>query len=212
MLGELLPLAEPLGAGRHHEARLAAGPQLGVDDRGHDVHVGDAAVRGPGLGAVEDPLVGRLVVRRPRAHRAHVAAGVGLGGAERAELEVARACRTSAGTHSPTCSSVPLARTPAAASDVPTIESPIPASPQNSSSMAIGKPSPVSSSGLGGDEVHRVEPDLGRLLDDRPRELLLLVPLGRRRPDHVRGERVHPAPQVEVVLVELEGGRGHGST
>ena len=50
------------------------------------------------------------------------------------------------GTHSATCSSVPLARTPAAASDVPTIESPMPASPQKSSSMVIGKPSPVSSS------------------------------------------------------------------
>ena len=39
------------------------------------------------------------------------------------------------GIHSMTCSSVPLARTPAAASEVPTMESPIPASPQKSSSM-----------------------------------------------------------------------------
>jgi hypothetical protein len=50
-----------------------------------------------------------------------------------------------AGTHSPTCSSVPLARTPAAASDVPTMDSPMPASPQKSSSMVIGNPSPVGS-------------------------------------------------------------------
>ena len=50
-----------------------------------------------------------------------------------------------AGTHSATCSSVPVARTPAAAREVPTIESPMPASPQNSSSIVIGKPSPVSS-------------------------------------------------------------------
>ena len=50
------------------------------------------------------------------------------------------------GIHSITCSSVPLARTPAAASEVPTMDRPIPASPQNSSSMLIGKPSPVSSS------------------------------------------------------------------
>ena len=49
------------------------------------------------------------------------------------------------GTHSTTCSSVPLARTPAAASDVPTMDSPMPASPQKSSSMVTGKPSPVSS-------------------------------------------------------------------
>ena len=90
MLGELLALAQPLGAGRDHEAGLAARPQLRVDDRGDDVHVGDAAVGGPGLGAVDDPLVVRLVVRRPGAHRADVAAGVRLGGAERRELEVAR--------------------------------------------------------------------------------------------------------------------------
>ena len=49
------------------------------------------------------------------------------------------------GAHSPTCSSVPFARSPAAARAVPTIESPIPASPQNSSSIVIGMPSPVSS-------------------------------------------------------------------
>ncbi len=49
------------------------------------------------------------------------------------------------GTHSPICSGVPLAATPAAARAVPTMASPIPASPQNSSSMATGSPSPVSS-------------------------------------------------------------------
>ena len=49
------------------------------------------------------------------------------------------------GTHSMTCSSVPLARTPAAASAVPTIASPMPASPQKSSSIAIGMPRPDSS-------------------------------------------------------------------
>ena len=49
------------------------------------------------------------------------------------------------GTHSPTCSGVPLALTAAAASVVPTIDRPMPASPQNSSSIATGIPSPVSS-------------------------------------------------------------------
>jgi hypothetical protein len=38
-----------------------------------------------------------------------------------------------------------LARTLAAASVVPTIDRPIPASPQNSSSIVIGIPSPVGS-------------------------------------------------------------------
>ena len=83
------PWLSPLVPGRHDEAGLPAGAQLGVDDGGHDVDVGDAAVGRPGLGAVDDPLVGGLVVRRPRAHRADVAAGVGLGRAEGAELEVA---------------------------------------------------------------------------------------------------------------------------
>ena len=51
-----------------------------------------------------------------------------------------------AGAHSTTCSKVPLATTAAAARVVPTIDSPMPASPQNSSSMTIGSESPVSSS------------------------------------------------------------------
>ena len=46
------------------------------------------------------------------------------------------------GHHSPICSGVPLATTATAASELPTRESPIPASPQNSSSNAIGMPSP----------------------------------------------------------------------
>jgi len=49
------------------------------------------------------------------------------------------------GTHSPTCSGVPFELTPAAARAVPTIDKPIPASPQKISSIAIGMPSPVSS-------------------------------------------------------------------
>ena len=62
-----------------------------------------------------------------------------------AELEVARACRTSAApTRRPARRCRWRAR-PAAASAVPTIERPMPASPQNSSSIVIGMPSPVSS-------------------------------------------------------------------
>jgi hypothetical protein len=50
-----------------------------------------------------------------------------------------------AGIHCPTCSSVPFARTDAAARVVPTIARPMPASPQNSSSMVSGMPRPDSS-------------------------------------------------------------------
>src|ERR1035437_10405285 len=50
------------------------------------------------------------------------------------------------GSHSPTCSGVPLLATATVARVVPTNDSAIPASPQNSSSKAIGIPSPLGSS------------------------------------------------------------------
>lgn len=49
------------------------------------------------------------------------------------------------GIQVPICSSVPLARTPTAARPVPTMDRAMPASPQNSSSMAMGMPRPVES-------------------------------------------------------------------
>src|SRR5690349_165667 len=49
------------------------------------------------------------------------------------------------GHHSPTCSGVPFDTTATAARVDPTSDSPIPASPQNSSSTAVTKPSPDSS-------------------------------------------------------------------
>ena len=82
---------------------------------------------------------------------------------------------------------------PAAARPEPMMARPMPASPQNSSSMATGKREAgrVAQHGVG-HEVEAVQPDLGRLLHDRPRELLPLVPLGRRRADDVLGEVVDP--------------------
>ena len=96
------PLRQARGAGRDDEAGLPAALQLRVD-RGHDdVHVGDAAVGDPRLRAVEHPLVGGLVVDRPRAQAGHVAAGVGLAHAERTELHlVGRADSTAAPTPPP---------------------------------------------------------------------------------------------------------------
>src|ERR1700727_2100075 len=49
------------------------------------------------------------------------------------------------GHHSPICSGVPFPTTATAARVEPTSDSPIPASPQNSSSTAVTKPSPDSS-------------------------------------------------------------------
>src|ERR1035438_6907810 len=50
------------------------------------------------------------------------------------------------GIHSPICSGVPLLATETAARALPTSDSAIPASPQNSSSKATGMPSPLGSS------------------------------------------------------------------
>ena len=49
------------------------------------------------------------------------------------------------GTHSPSCSGVPWPKIAATAREVPMIAIPIPASPQKSSSVVIGRVSPVSS-------------------------------------------------------------------
>ena len=59
------------------------------------------------------------------------------------------------------------------------------------------------------DEVERVQADLRRLLDDRPRGLLPLVPLVGGRTDDVLGEVVDPLLDLELVLVESEGEIGH---
>ncbi len=49
------------------------------------------------------------------------------------------------GIHSPICSPVPWPKIAATASELPMIAIPIPASPQNSSSLTIGSVSPLSS-------------------------------------------------------------------
>ena len=46
------------------------------------------------------------------------------------------------GIHSPICSGVPWPKIAATASEVPMIDMPIPASPQNSSSLTIGRVRP----------------------------------------------------------------------
>ena len=63
-----------------------------------------------------------------------------------------------------------------------------------------------------GDELQRVEADLGGLLDDRPRRLFPLVPLGRGGPDHVGGEVVDPLLDLQLVFVEIEREGRHGSS
>ena len=108
------------------------------------------------------------------------------------------------GIHSPICSPEPCPKIAATASAVPMIDMPIPASPQKSSSLTMRQ---HQARGVGeelGEPLVAVEPDLRRLLDDRPRRLLALVPLVRRRPHDIRGEPVHPVADVLLVLAELQ--------
>ena len=108
------------------------------------------------------------------------------------------------GIHSPICSPEPWPKIAATASAVPMIDMPIPASPQNSSSLTIGSVRPRRVGEELREAFEPVQPDLGRLLDDRPRRLLLLVPLVGGRAHDVGGEAVHPVADVLLVLGERE--------
>ena len=203
MLLDLRALLEARGAGRDDERRLPARAELAVDGRDDDVDLGDAAVRHPGLLAVEDPLVLGLVVlarscaaprrrsrRRARTRRTRATFG---------SSAVPKHC----GIHSPICSGVPEPKIPATASVVPMIAMPMPASPQKSSSLAIGTEAGRVGPVLG-DRLEAVEADLRGLLDDRPGGLLALVPLGGGGADDALGEAVGPVADVALVLGELE--------
>ncbi len=189
--------------------RVPAALQLGIDGGDHDVHVGDAAVGDPRLGAVQHPLVGRLVVHRPGPQARHVGPGVGLAHAERAELHLvggAVALRH------------PLHRLlgRAGAGDAGGREA--------RSHDRHADPGVTPEHLLDGDrqreaggiahrvehEVEAVQPDLGGLFDDRVRELLALVPLVGGGADHVLGEVVDPFLDLQLVLVEVEREVRHG--
>src|SRR5258708_19725372 len=47
-----------------------------------------------------------------------------------------------------------------------------------------------------GEEIERVQADLRRLLQDRPRRLLALVPLRGGGPDHPPAQPLHPLPHL----------------
>jgi hypothetical protein len=87
-LALLLALAQAGGAGRDHEAGLAAMAEGRVDG-GHDhVDAGDAAVGDEDLLAVQDPVV--AVADGPGAEAGDVGAGARLGDRERAHLGLGR--------------------------------------------------------------------------------------------------------------------------
>ena len=187
----LLALGEALGAGRHDEARVAAALQLGLDRRDDDVNVGDATVGDPRLGAVEHPLVVGLVVHRAGAQRRHVGAGVGLAHAERAELDVigrAVALRHPLEDLLGRAGGGDAGAGQGRAEDRQTDAGVAP-------EQLLGGDRQHQPGGLEervGHEVEGVQADLGRLLDDRPRELLPLVPLVGDGANDVLGEVVDP--------------------
>ena len=102
-----------------------------------------------------------------------------------------------------------MPKMPAAARAEPKMASPMPASPQNSSSSATGQGQPGRVAHGVGHEVEPVQPVAGRLLHDGPRELLPFVPLVRGRPHDVLREVVHPLLDLLLVLVEIEREVGH---
>ena len=89
------------------------------------------------------------------------------------------------------------------------IAMPMPASPQKISSIATGKRESRGVAEAVQQELPAVEADLGRLLDDRVRELLALVPFVTCRADDVLGEVVDPFLDLQLVFVECKVSHAH---
>ena len=145
------------------------------------------------------PLAGGLVELGAGAHAGDVRAGVGLGGAEGGDLEVvlgAEAARD------------PLADLLAGALAEDRGDGERGAHDRHADAGVAPEELLVDDrqreAGGVGEELREpfeaVEADLGGLLDDRPRGLLLLVPLVRGGAHDVGGEAVHPVADVLLVL------------
>ena len=206
---ELLSHRDALSPLGHDERRLATATQLRVD-RGHDdVRVGDATIGDPGLRAVEDPLVGGLVVDRAGLQRRDIRASVWLRDAESGELEVVRGAEAlrdplhrllrGAVGHDARDSQRGAHQGQADACVTP---GELLQGDDHLETLRVGE-------GVG-HEVHRVQANLGRLLDDGPRGLLALVPLVCSWPHHVLGEVVNPRLHGLLILVELHRELSHG--
>src|SRR3954464_15690643 len=88
VLLHLRALLDALGPGRNHEPGMSASAQLAVDARDHDVDARDPTVRGPGLLAVQYPLVLGLVVAGAGPDGRDVRAGIRLRRAEGGNLRL----------------------------------------------------------------------------------------------------------------------------
>src|SRR5438552_6115136 len=193
--------AQAFRAGRHDKARLPAGPQLGLHRRHDDVDVGDPAVGDENLLAVDDPVA--VLADGACLHRRDVGAGVGLGHREGAQGRLLR---------SPEAGRDPgrdlLWR---ALGEDGRHRQPRALDGQRDARAAPGQ--------LLGDErrhdaravavrllqeLGAVEPDLGRLLDDRPGKLLRFVVLVGHRPDFLLRDAMAPVSDLLLLVAQLE--------
>ena len=166
--------------------------------------VGDAAVGGPGLLAVDDPLVRRprrtwRVVRTPETSEPAFGSE-----AQKAATLMSSAVPKQRGIHSPICSPRALAEDRR--------DGERGAHDRHADAGVAPEQLLVDDrqrqAGRVGEELRQafeaVEADLRGLLDDRPRRLLALVPLVRGGAHDVRGEAVDPVADVLLVLGQLQ--------
>ena len=201
----LLALAQARGAGRDHEAGLAAVAEGRVDG-GHDhVQAGDAAVGDEDLLAVQDPVV--AVAHGPGAEAGDVGPGARLGDRERAHLGLGRGAEQLGGPAGHLLGGAAGhqgdQRQPAAEDaegDAGTAPAELLDQQRLEDAGLVLADHAV--------EVHAVEADVGRLGQDRPGEVLGLVVVGRDRPDLPLGELAGPFLGGHLVFGEREADHG----
>jgi hypothetical protein len=199
---ELLAHGQPGRLRRHYEARLAACAQSGLHGCDDYVDIGDATVGDPGLRPVQRPGIGRLVVDGAGLQAAHVGAGIGLRDAERCQPDVAGLTEAlrhplsyllrRAGGDDPGHAER-RAQDRQCDPRVAPSQLFVDEREQEAGRVCIAV----------GDEIERVQPDPGRLLDDRPGRLFALVPFVRGRAHHILGKIMDPLDDLKLVLVQL---------
>src|SRR2546425_466814 len=197
----LLAHAEAFRAGRHDKACLPAGPQLWLHRSHDDVDVGDPAVGDENLLAVDDPVA--VLADGAGLHRRDVRAGVGLGHREGAQGR--------------------LLGSPEAGRDPgrDLLWRALGEDRRDRQARALdGQRDARAAPGqlLGDERRHdaravavrllqelgAVQPDLGRLLDDRPGEFLGFVVLVGHRADFLLREAMDPVSDLLLLVAQLE--------
>src|SRR3989442_4091524 len=197
----LLAHAQAFGPGRHYKAGLPAGPQLGFHRRHDDVDVGDPAVGDENLLAVDDPVA--VLADGAGLHRRDVGAGVWLGPRQGAQGR--------------------LLRSPEAGRDPgrDLLWRALGEDRRHRQARALdghrdarAAPGQLLGDERGHDaravavrllqELGAVEPDLGRVLDDRPGEFLGFVVLVGLRADFLLREAMDPVSDLLLLVAQLE--------